>query len=210
MTIVEHLKEILEKKGVNIGKLEDNLLTTCLEAYAAAEGVDVTALPDKLATTYYKAILQQRGVKSPSGSLKELAESYGANNLPDGLVSTYLKAISELYNIKRLEFIVTGTEAMTFRSELNLVYYKNSDLANIPHKDIIHATCTHFDWGDGSVVAEVNDGEFIFNYTVSSGVGTGNVSLRNDKLFTSSSEAKNWFKEQVANGTPVTIVAYIR
>lgn len=112
---------------------------------------------------------------------------------------------------RKLEIIVTGTETITYRGEYNLIYYKNNDMINIPHDDIVCATCTHgFKWGAGDVVATVQDKEFIFNYTKASGIGTGNTSFRDDALFTSSADSKAWLKEQYENGTPVTITVYIK
>ena len=114
------------------------------------------------------------------------------------------------YEGNRVEIVITGTESFTFQSANNTLYYKNSDFVNIPHDSITYAYCTHFSWGNGGVIADMKDGEFIFNYTKSSGIGTGNVSFKNDAIFTSLAEGKNWFKAQYDNGTPVTVVAYIK
>ena len=106
--------------------------------------------------------------------------------------------------------VITGDEAFNFQAANNTVYYKNSQFTNIPHDNIVYASCTHFKWGSGDVIANMSDGEFIFNYTKASGVGTGNISFKRNDLFDSATTAKNWFKEQVANGTPVTITCYIK
>ena len=106
--------------------------------------------------------------------------------------------------------VVTGDETFNFQSANNTVYYKNNDFINIPHDAIVYATCTHFTWGSGAVIADMKDGQFIFNYTKSTGIGTGNISFKKDDLFTSASDAKTWLKEQVTNGTPVTITVYIK
>ena len=111
---------------------------------------------------------------------------------------------------RKVVFVVTGDEAFTIQTANNTLYYKNSDCVNVPHGDVIYATCTHFKWGNGAVIADMKDGEFILNYTKSTGIGTGNVSFKNDSLFTSTSEGKAWFKEQYENGTPVVVVAYIK
>ena len=107
-------------------------------------------------------------------------------------------------------FTVTGEESFTFQSANNTMYHKYADFVNIPHGDLVFATCTHFNWGSGAVIADMADGDFILNYTKSSGIGTGNVSFRNDSLFKSASEAKAWFKEQYAKGTPVVVVVYVK
>lgn len=112
--------------------------------------------------------------------------------------------------IPKTEFTVTGDESFNFQAANNTVYYKNSDFVNVQHENIVYAYCTHFDWGDGAVIADMKDGEFIFNYTKASGIGTGNISFKNDALFTSTSGAKAWFKEQADNGKPVTIICYIK
>ena len=111
---------------------------------------------------------------------------------------------------KKVVFVVTGDESFTFQSANNTLYYKFSDFVNVPHDDVLYATCTHFKWGSGAVIADMADGEFILNYTKSSGVGTGNVSFKNDKLFTSNATGKEWLRQQYAKGTPVTVVAYIK
>lgn len=111
---------------------------------------------------------------------------------------------------KKIEFVVTGDETFNFQTANHTAYFKYSPAVNIPHDDIVCASCTHFKWGSGAVIGDMNDGEFIFNYTKSSGIGTGNVSFRNNTLFNSTSDAKAWFEEQVGNGTPVTITAYIK
>lgn len=106
--------------------------------------------------------------------------------------------------------VITGDETFNFQTANNTVYYKNSDFINIPHDSIVYARCTRFAWGNGAVIADMTDGQFIFNYTKSSGIGTGNISFKNDTLFTSATAAKDWFREQVAKGTPVTITAYVK
>ena len=108
------------------------------------------------------------------------------------------------------KFTITGDETFNFQAANNTVYYKNNDFASVPHDNIVYASCTHFKWGNGAVIADMADGEFIFNYTKASGIGTGNISFKNDSLFTSASVAKAWFKEQVENGTPVTITCYVK
>ena len=106
--------------------------------------------------------------------------------------------------------VVTGEETFNFQAANNTMYYKNSDFISVPHDNIVFASCTHFNWGSDDVISTMKDGEFIFNYTQASGIGTGNVSFKNDTLFTDSSTAKAWFREQAANGTPVTITAYVK
>ena len=111
---------------------------------------------------------------------------------------------------KTIEITITGNESFTIQAANNTVYYKNSDFVNVPHDKIVCAHCTHFNWGEGAVIGDMKDGEFIFNYTKATGIGTGNVSFKINALFDSTSNAKAWFKEQVEKGTPVTIVAYIK
>lgn len=111
---------------------------------------------------------------------------------------------------KAVDIIIKGTETFTFQAANNTLYYKNSDFVSIPHDDIVFASCTHFKWGDGGVIADMKDGEFIFNYTKSSGIGTGNISFKNDALFTSASAAKEWFKAQYDKGDPVIVTAYVK
>ncbi len=111
---------------------------------------------------------------------------------------------------KKIVFVVTGDEAFTFQAANNAMYHKYTDYINIPHGDVVYATCTHFTWGSGAVIADMKDGEFILNYTKATGIGTGNVTFKNDTLFTSAADAKAWFKEQYAKGTPVTVVAYVK
>ena len=110
----------------------------------------------------------------------------------------------------RVQFTVTGEESFNFQAANNTVYYKNSDFVSIPHDNIVFATCTHFKWGSGDVISSMNDGEFIFNYTKATGIGTGNVSFKRNDIFDSAASAKAWFREQTANGTPVTITVYIK
>lgn len=215
MTLTEYLDAIAEKLGVS--KLPDRLLTTYLEAFAKNEGVNVSALPDKLASTYLKAILKARGLEYlpddlMTTQLENIAATYGAINLPDRLVSTYLEAIIANIGtaVRTHQFIVTGDESFNFQAANNTVYYKNSTFASLSKNNFIHATCTHFKWGNGAVIADMKDGQFIFNYTVSSGLTTGNVSFKNDELFTSASVAKAWFKEQAENGTPVIVTCFIK
>lgn len=112
--------------------------------------------------------------------------------------------------IPKTVLTITGEEPFTFQSANNTVYYKNSDFINVPHENIVYAHCTHFEWGSGAVIADMKDGQFIFNYTKSSGIGTGNVSFKRDDLFTGTSAAKEWFKAQAENGTPVTITVYVK
>lgn len=109
-----------------------------------------------------------------------------------------------------VQFIVTGDENFTYNSANKAVYFKHDDVALKTREQIVDATCTHFTYGAGNVLAEMNDGEFIFNITVADGLTTGNVSFKNSKVFTSKSSAVAWFKEQVANGTPVTVTCYIK
>lgn len=455
MTIIEYFKAILEKKGVNIGELKDNLLTTYLEAYAASEGVDAKELPNKLATTYLNAVLKVRGVTASDNllgtQLKALAESYGESNLTDGLIGTYLTAITnaaggsgglwnpaknpivqgnifegndivspvrlktdgyidikpnQAYSVEcnlpyacvyeytsgnevlmpeqrivangsewgaggyadlseqlvdfecvvgetyvvtfdgvqykckcymndmgeivigdsRLKtnydengepvidqtnpedvpfiidyyvegdawfgevtnywsittqtagtfdikiehegtptyigecdlqetpftfatgmntgkirlvmakdtgnstkvsvdefetlsakplkggipIVITGDEPFTFSSTNKALYFMESRLSNLTREDIAFAHCTHFTYGSGNVLADMNDGEFIFNITVATGLTTGNVSFKKTDTFTSLENGKAWFKKQYEKGTPVTVTAYIR
>ena len=109
-----------------------------------------------------------------------------------------------------IQFIVTGDEAFTFNSANKAVYFKNEDFALKTREQLVNATCTHFTYGAGNVLAEMNDGEFIFNFTTSTGLTTGNVSFKNSAVFTSKEKAVAWFKEQYANGTPVTVTCYIK
>lgn len=111
---------------------------------------------------------------------------------------------------RRVVFVVEGDESFTIQAANNTLYYKNSDFVNVPHGDIVYASCTHFKWGDGAIIADMADGEFIFNYTKASGIGTGNVSFKNDALFTSASVGKAWFREQYENGTPVVVTVYVK
>ena len=215
MTLTEYLDAIAEKLGVT--NLPDRLLTTYLEAFAKHEGVDVSALPDRLESTYLDAILKARGLQYfpddlLTTKLEYLAATYGAVNLPDRMVGTFLEGIIANIGtaVQAHQFIVTGNETFNYQAADKTVYYKNSDFTNVPHNSIIHAHCTHFKWDDGAVIADLNDGCFLFNYTKSSGIGTGNISFRRDDLFTSSSVAKEWFKEQAANGTPVIVTCYIK
>ena len=112
--------------------------------------------------------------------------------------------------IPKTVFTVTGDESFNFQVANNTVYYKNNQFTNVPHDNIVYAECTHFEWGDGAVIADMKDGQFIFNYTKSSGIGTGNISFKRDDLFTSASVAKDWFRAQAANGTPVIITVYVK
>ena len=109
-----------------------------------------------------------------------------------------------------VQIIVTGDEAFSFSSANKAVYFMNEDVALKNREQIVNATCTHFTYGAGNVLAEMNDGEFIFNITAADGLTTGNVSFKNSKVFTSKANAAAWFKEQLANGTPVTITCYIK
>lgn len=112
--------------------------------------------------------------------------------------------------IPKTEIVITGNETFNFQAADNTVYYKNSDFVNVPHKNIVFASCTHFEWDDGAVIADLDDGKFLFNYTKSTGIGTGNISFKRNDLFTSSSAAKEWFKEQADSGKPVTITVYVK
>lgn len=113
-------------------------------------------------------------------------------------------------DVTLVQFTVTGNEEFTFNSSNKAVYFKNNDVALKTKAQIINATCTHFAYGAGNVLAEMNDGEFIFNVTVGDGLTTGNVSFKNSTVFTSKEKAVAWFKEQYANGTPVTVTCYIK
>ncbi len=112
--------------------------------------------------------------------------------------------------IPKTEIVVTGNESFNFQAADSTVYYKNSALANVPHENIVYAECTHLKWGSGAVIAQMNDKEFIFNYTAATGIGTGNTSFKDEDLFTSANAAKEWFKAQAENGTPVTITVYVK
>lgn len=124
--------------------------------------------------------------------------------------STHTIKIEQEITIPKTEIVITGNETFNFQAANNTVYYKNNDFVNISHGNIVYASCTHFEWGSGAVIADMKDGEFIFNYTKSTGVGTGNISFKKDDLFTSSSVAKAYFQEQVAKGTPVTITVFVK
>jgi hypothetical protein len=214
MTLTQYLDAIAEK--LNIGKLPDKLISTYLEAFALHEGVDVSKLPDRLYTTYLEEILKARGVQSVdrlrSSQLEALAKSYGATNLPDKLIRTYLEAIIEGLDADdgslKIQFTVTGDEAFSYSANSKAVYFMNNDVAWVFKDDIIKATCTHFTFGTGEVLADMKDGEFIFNISSGLGTTTGNVSFRKDSVFTSKDKAVAWFKEQYANGTPVVVTAY--
>ena len=140
-----------------------------------------------------------------SGGSHHVARKHG--NLIIGCGNEPAKAEA---TCKKVVFVVTGEEAFTFQAANNAVYHKYTNYVNIPHNDVVYAVCTHFKWGNGAVIADMKDGEFILNYTKSSGIGTGNVTFKYDALFTSASEAKAWLKEQYAKGTPVTVIAYVK
>ena len=112
--------------------------------------------------------------------------------------------------VKKVVFTATGDESWTFQTANNTLYHKFSEYVNVPHSDLVYAVCTHFSWGKGAIIGDMNDKEFILNYTASTGNGTGNVSFQDRNLFTSAAVAKAWFKEQYENGTPVTVVAYFK
>ena len=215
MTLTQYLDAIAEK--LNIGKLPDKLISTYLEAFALHEGVDVSKLPDRLYTTYLEEILKARGVQSVdrlrSSQLEALAKSYGATNLPDKLIRTYLEAIIEGLDADdgslKIRFTVTGDEAFTYSSANKALYFMNADLTWLYKDEIILATCTHFTYGAGDVLAQMNDGEFIFNVDSGLGFTTGNVSFKNSTIFTSKDAGVAWFKQQYANGTPVVVTVHI-
>jgi hypothetical protein len=216
MTLTQYLDMVCEK--LNIAALPDRLLTTYLEAIAQNQGVDVSALPDRLATTYLGAILKAKGVDSVPDDLvtthlEALAKSYGVGDLPDKLISTYLEAIIPALDAGdgslKIQFTVTGDESFTFSSANKALYFMNADLTNVHKEDIISATCSHFKFGSGNVLADMNDGEFIFNVTVATGLATGNVSFKKSDVFTSRDAGVAWFKEQYANGTPVIVTVYL-
>ena len=109
------------------------------------------------------------------------------------------------------EIVVDGTESMTFSAANNAVYFMKSDIAGKNKEYFINPGCTHFTYGDGNVLAQMNDGEFIFNMSSASGnVASGNISFKNVSAFTSLANAVAWFNEQAANGTPVTITYYVK
>lgn len=135
----------------------------------------------------------------------------GKNRFKQAPNSTLIQNQSNPYSdCTMFKIIITGDEPFTFQSANNTLYYKNSDFINIPHDNIVYASCTHFAWGNGAVIADMKDGQFIFNYTKSSGIGTGNISFKRDDLFDNTTNGKTWFREQYANGTPVTITAYVK
>lgn len=102
---------------------------------------------------------------------------------------------------------ITGNESFTFSSGNKTVYFMYSGLTNVMREDIINVSCTHFAYGDGIVLADMNNGEFIFNCSSTSegARATGNISFKDTTNFTSKDAAAAWFKAQYANGTPVTI-----
>ena len=111
---------------------------------------------------------------------------------------------------REVEIKITGDETFTFSSSSKAVYFMNPAFANLTREDIISVECTHFTYGSGNVLAEMNDGEFIFNITTATGLTTGNVSFKNSGIFTSLGEATAWFKAQYEKGTPVIVTAYIK
>lgn len=216
MTLTQYLDAIAEKLG--IGKLPDKLISTYLEAFALHEGVDVSKMPNRLYTTYLEEILKARGVQSVrdklrSTQLEALAGTCGATDLPDKLLTTYLEAIINGLDaddgMLKIQFTVTGNEEFSYSSGNKAVYFMNNDIAWVFKGDILEATCTHFTYGSGDVLADMNDGEFIFNVSSGMNTTTGNVSFKKVDIFTSKDKAVAWFKEQYANGTPVVVTAYI-
>ena len=105
-----------------------------------------------------------------------------------------------------VKLVITGDESFTFSSANNAVYFKYNNIANIEKSNIFNCSCTHFNYGSGSVLANMSNGEFIFNMSSASGtITSGNVSFKDTMRFTSLAKAVEWFKEQYNNGTPVTI-----
>lgn len=212
MTLTQYLDVIAAKMGIS--GLKDGLLTTYLEAFAKKEGVNTAQLNGATLTAYLRAILEKRGAELPADNtlvalLSALAKSHGVATVPDNLVGTFLGAIAgDVANARKIEFSVTGDEEFTFSSTSKAVYFMHSELAGTEKANVISATCTHFTFGSGSVLAEMNDGDFIFN--VSNGVLTGNVSFKNTGVLTSKAAAVEWFKAQRANGTPVVVTCYVK
>ena len=109
----------------------------------------------------------------------------------------------------KIHFIVTGNEQFNFNTSYNVAYFVQSTIANVKKTNIISVVCTHFTYGDSKTILTINDGEFSFA-TSQAGVTIGQVLFKNTSAFTSRDEAIAWFKEQYANGTPVTITVYIK
>ena len=124
--------------------------------------------------------------------------------------NTHTVKIERERTIPKREITITGNETFNFQAANNTVYYKNSKYVSVPHENIVYASCTHFSWGDGDVIANMEDGEFIFNYTKATGMGTGNISFKKNDIFTSAAAAKAWFVEQADKGTPVTISCWVK
>lgn len=214
MTLTTRLDAICKK--LNIGTLPDRLLTTYLDAIAKHYGVDTAKLPDSLVSTYLTAIAKARGVDTLCDNLlttqlEALAMSCGASKLPDGTLGAYLDAIIGGLDsgVQVVRFTVTGDEAFTFSASSKAAYFMNSAMANV-ERAAITAECTHFTFGSGNVLADMKDGEFIFNVTAATGLTTGNVSFKKDSVFADKTSAAAWFKAQYENGTPVIVTAYIR
>lgn len=114
-----------------------------------------------------------------------------------------------LSNQRVLKLVVTGGESFTFNTDNNAIYLAFSSINGVQTKNIVGANCTHFTYGSGYLLAEMNDGEFILNASRTTEKATGNVSFKNKSLFTSKDAAVKWFKEQYSKGTPVTVAAFI-
>lgn len=114
-------------------------------------------------------------------------------------------------DITQYQLVITGTESFTFNAANYAVYFRRSEIASKEKSEIIAPTCTHFKYGKGNVLANMNNGEFIFNTnSATSTTCSGNVSFKDTERFTSLDAATKWFKEQYANGTPVTITYYLK
>ena len=133
-----------------------------------------------------------------------------ANLIIAGGILTESGGVDEPEHSVKIQFTVTGDEVLTFSSSNKALYFMRADLTNVHKEDIISATCSHFKFGSGNVLADMNDGEFIFNVTVATGLATGNVSFKKSDVFTSRDAGVAWFKQQYANGTPVVVTVYLR
>lgn len=131
-----------------------------------------------------------------------------ANLIIAGGILTESGGVDEPEHSYKIQFTVTGNESFTYSSNSKAVYFMNNDLKYLSKDEIVLATCTHFTYGDGGVLADMNEGEFIFNVDSAMGATTGNVSFKDTSVLTSKDASIAWFKQQYANGTPVVVTVY--
>lgn len=132
-----------------------------------------------------------------------------ANLIIAGGIFTESGGVDEPEHSVKIQFTVTGDEAFNFSSTSKAAYYMNNEASFIYPDEIVLATCTHFNFGTGSVLADMNDGEFILNIDSAMGCTTGNVSFKKTDVLTSKDASIAWFKQQYANGTPVVVTVYL-